>query len=335
MIVADRLVKTFASTDSQSPVHAVDDVSLRIAEGEIFGIVGQSGAGKSTLVRLLNLLERPDSGSVILDGTDLTALDERALRRERHQIGMIFQQFQLLSRRTVRENVALPLEVLGVPARERRARVDEILDLVGLTDRADAYPAQLSGGQKQRVGIARALAPRPRVLLSDEATSALDPATTRSILDLLAKLNRELGLTIVLITHEMEVIKQVCHSAALIEHGRIVEQGRIHDLLQTPGSRIAHQLFPLGEHAPERGNTIVEVTFTGLDSSRPVIARLARDHGLDISILGAMIETVSGEQTGRIRLELPGTETAKTAAIESLRAEGYVVDVVAANGGAA
>ena len=234
VIVADRLVKTFASTDSQSPVHAVDDVSLRIAEGEIFGIVGQSGAGKSTLVRLLNLLERPDSGSVILDGTDLTALDERALRRERHQIGMIFQQFQLLSRRTVRENVALPLEVLGVPARERRARVDEILDLVGLTDRADAYPAQLSGGQKQRVGIARALAPRPRVLLSDEATSALDPATTRSILDLLAKLQAERGLSYLFISHDLSVVRNVTDRVLVMQAGEIVEEGPTSQVFTAP-----------------------------------------------------------------------------------------------------
>jgi len=326
MIVAEHLVKTYPVAGGS--VRALDDVSLTVADGEVFGVVGESGAGKSTLIRTLNLLERPDSGRVLVDGVDLTTLPEAELRRARHRIGMIFQQFNLLSSRTVRENVALPLEVTGVPRAERRRRVDEILDLVGLGDRGESYPTQLSGGQKQRVGIARALAARPSVLLSDEATSALDPATTESILALLRDLNRELGLTVVLITHEMDVVRAVCDSAALLENGRIVETGRVPDLVVTPGSRISRALFPLGERAPEPGRTIVEITFTGLDSGEPVIARLVRDHGLDVSILGARIEALGGRQTGRIRLSLPGSAEQNAAALASLREPGRLVEVV-------
>jgi D-methionine transport system ATP-binding protein len=234
-------------------VTALDGVDLHVREGEVYGVVGTSGAGKSTLIRCVNMLERPTAGTVTVDGVELTALAGRGpragreLRAARRRIGMVFQHFNLLSSRTVQENVELPLEITGLDRRERRRRAAELLDLVGLGDKAGAHPAQLSGGQKQRVGIARALAGDPKVLLSDEATSALDPETTRSILELLRDLNRQLGLTVLLITHEMEVIKAVCDSAALMRGGRVVESGRLADLLATPGSELAHALFPLGD----------------------------------------------------------------------------------------
>lgn len=326
MISISHVSRTFGT--ASNPILAVDDVSLDVAAGEIFGVVGQSGAGKSTLIRTVNLLERPDSGTVTVAGRELTSLGDADLRSARHEIGMIFQQFNLLSSRSVRGNVELALEVVGVDRRERARRVAEILDLVGLGAKASSFPAQLSGGQKQRVGIARALASRPKVLLSDEATSALDPETTGSILDLLKNLNRELGLTILLITHEMEVVKRICDSAALMRHGRVLEQGALPDLLRTEGSLLARELFPLGELPPERGSTIIEITFTGLGSERPVVAQLARKHGIDVSLLGAAIETIGGTQTGRTRLELPGAASAHTAAIADLRSQGLIVDLV-------
>src|SRR6187431_439303 len=243
MISLSHVTKRFGT--SEGAVVALDDVSLEVARGEIFGVVGQSGAGKSTLIRTVNLLERPDAGTITVDGRVVTSLTDRDLRIARQGIGMVFQHFNLLSSRTVRGNVELALEVIGVDGKERRSRAGEILELVGLSSKADAYPAQLSGGQKQRVGIARSLAGRPSVLLSDEATSALDPETTRSILDLLRELNQRLGLTILLITHEMDVVKRICHSAAVMRDGRFVESGPVAELLQRPDSELTRGLFPL------------------------------------------------------------------------------------------
>jgi D-methionine transport system ATP-binding protein len=322
MIRLDSVSKSFGS------VTALRDVSLEVAPGEIFGVVGQSGAGKSTLIRTVNLLERPDRGTVEVDGQDLTALDVAGLRAARQKIGMIFQHFNLLASRTVRGNVELALEIAGEPRSARRARATEILELVGLGDRADSYPSQLSGGQKQRVGIARALAARPTVLLSDEATSALDPETTRSILQLLRTINAELGLTVLLITHEMDVVKTICDSAALIDDGAIVESGRLVDLISTPGSRLAADLFPLGPVVGHQGDTVIDITFSGGTADRPVIAQLSRAHGLDVSILGAVIENIGGNQAGRTRLELPGTPEINARAIADLRAQNLLVEVV-------
>ena len=322
MISISHVSKTFGST------RALDDVSLEVARGEIFGVVGQSGAGKSTLIRTVNLLERPDSGSITVDGRELTALGAHDLRIARQGIGMIFQHFNLLSSRTVQANVELALEVVGVESKERHRRAAEILDLVGLGAKARAYPSQLSGGQKQRVGIARALATKPSVLLSDEATSALDPETTRSILELLRTINQELGLTVLLITHEMDVIKTICDSAALLGSGSIAENGRLVELISRPGSRLAHDLFPLGDLPSDVTGTVVDITFSGGSADRPVIAQLARDHSLDVSILGATIETIAGNQAGRTRLELPGSPAAVATAIADLRGQGLLVEVV-------
>ncbi len=326
MISVKHVSKTFGSGASQTT--ALDDVSLEVAPGEIFGVIGQSGAGKSTLIRAINLLERPSAGTVTVDGDELTLLAPDQLRLARRKIGMVFQHFNLLAGRTAQGNVELGLEIIGVSGAERRTRSLEILDLVGLADKAHAYPAELSGGQKQRIGIARALAGKPKILLSDEATSALDPETTRSILDLVKTINVQLGLTVLLITHEMDVVKRVCDSAAMLENGRILEQGSIVSLISTPGSRLAHELFPLGDIAPHPGNTVIEITFSGGSADRPVIAQLARNYGLDVSILGAAVETIGGKQAGRTRLELPGLPLANATAINDLRGQGLLVEVV-------
>jgi D-methionine transport system ATP-binding protein len=331
VITTTALRKVYRSRDRE--ITALDGVDLTVREGEVYGVVGRSGAGKSTLIRCVNLLERPTSGTVEVAGRDLTALAGRsdrapaALRAARAGIGMVFQHFNLLASRTVQDNVELPLEILGVTRRERAARARDLLDLVGLADKARAYPAQLSGGQKQRVGIARALAGRPRVLLSDEATSALDPETTRSVLELLRDLNRQLGLTVLLITHEMDVVKAVCDSAALMKGGRVVESGTVAELLATPGSELADALFPVGGTASGPDRTVVDLTFHGDSATRPVISRLARTYNVDVSILGAAMETYDGRQIGRMRIELPGRFEDNVVPIGYLREQGLQVDI--------
>ncbi|MEU4405951.1 ATP-binding cassette domain-containing protein [Streptosporangium sp. NPDC023963] len=305
--------------DRGREVVAVDGVDLHVREGEIFGVLGQSGAGKSTLLRCVNLLERPTSGTVSVAGQELTSLREGDLRRARQRIGMIHQHFALLSSRTVAGNVAFPLEVMGVAKAERARRTAELLELVGLADKAAAHPAQLSGGQKQRVGIARALAGSPPVLLSDEATSALDPGTTQSILALLKRLNRELGLTILLITHEMHVVKSICDSVAVMRDGLVEESGTIPELISRPGSRLAAELFPLPE--PEPGH--VTITFTG-QADEPVVSQVVRKFDVDVNILGGALEEVAGVSTGRLRLLVTGDERA--AALTYLAERGLLVE---------
>ena len=325
MIQIEKLRKVYRGRGRE--VTAVDGVDLSVAEGEVFGVLGRSGAGKSTLLRCVNLLERPDGGRVVVDGRDLLALRGGELRRARQGIGMIHQHFGLLGSRTVAGNVAFPLEVMGVPRAERSRRVAELLDLVGLTEHAKAYPARISGGQKQRVGIARALAGRPKVLLSDEATSALDPETTESILALLRDLTRRLGLTILLITHEMDVVKSICDSAAVMRDGRITESGPVSGLLARPGSELGRGLFPLPPAEPRPGVTLVEVTFTGGATSEPVVSALARRYSVDVNILGGAVETVGGERVGRLRLELPGDPSVNAAQLAFLRESGLHVEV--------
>ncbi|MET7400204.1 ATP-binding cassette domain-containing protein, partial [Dactylosporangium sp. NPDC005572] len=303
-------------------------VDLTVREGEVCGVVGRSGAGKSTLLRCVNLLERPDTGTVTVGGVALTELPEARLRAARQGIGMVHQHFALLRSRTAAGNVEFALEVMGVPRRERRGRVAELLDLVGLADRADAYPAQLSGGQQQRVGIARALAGRPKVLLSDEATSALDPETTGSILQLLRDLNRRLGLTILLITHEMDVVKRLCDSVALMRDGRFTEQGTVAGLLATPGSTLARELFPLGPPGDgTAGETLLDVTVAGPLADTAFLTDFARAYDLPIRIVGGAIEPLAGTRAGRLRLALPAEATSAPA---RLRDAGLVVDEVPA-----
>ncbi|MFZ3496415.1 methionine ABC transporter ATP-binding protein [Streptomyces sp. 5.8] len=335
MITTSGLTKVYQSRGRE--VTALDGVDLHVRQGEVYGVIGQSGAGKSSLIRCVNLLERPTTGTVSVDGVDLTALAGRGrragkeLREARSRIGMVFQHFNLLSSRTVQGNIELPLEILGVSGRERSRKAAELLDLVGLADKAKSYPGQLSGGQKQRVGIARALAGDPKVLLSDEATSALDPETTRQILQLLRDLNRQLGLTVLLITHEMDVVKSVCDSAALMRRGRIVEAGKVTELLATPGSELAHELFPLTGSATTAEHTVIDVTFHGETATQPVISQLARTYNIDISILGAAMDTVAGRQIGRMRIELPGRYEDNVVPVGFLREQGLQVDVVEAD----
>ncbi len=332
VITTTGLTKVYRSRGRE--VTALDGVDLHVREGEVYGVIGQSGAGKSSLIRCVNLLERPTAGTVTVAGQDLTALAGRGpragkeLRQARSRIGMVFQHFNLLSSRTVQDNVELPLEILGTTGKERSRKALELLDLVGLADKAKSYPAQLSGGQKQRVGIARALAGDPKVLLSDEATSALDPETTRSILQLLRDLNRQLGLTVLLITHEMDVVKSICDSAALMDKGRIVESGTVSDLLATPGSELAAALFPVGGDPSGEDRTVLDVTFHGEAATQPVISQLSRTYNIDISILGAAIDTVGGLQVGRMRIELPGRYEDNVVPVGFLREQGLQIDVV-------
>ncbi|ROO89370.1 D-methionine transport system ATP-binding protein [Actinocorallia herbida] len=327
MIKLDDLTKVYRARGRT--VTALDGVSLDVAEGEIHGVIGRSGAGKSTLLRSVNVLERPDTGRVFVDGADLLALRGDDLRKARQRIGMIHQHFGLLGSRDVTGNVAFPLEVTGVPRRERLRRVAELLELVGLTEHARAHPAQLSGGQKQRVGIARALAADPKVLLSDEATSALDPETTDSVLDLLRDLNRDLGLTILLITHEMGVVKKICDSASIMRDGAIVETGPVLDLLASPGSELARGLFPLPAPTVRPDTTVLDVTFIGDDASTPFISSLARTYSIDVNVLGGAIEEVGDTRVGRLRIELPGTPELNAPQIAHLRESGLTLEIAA------
>jgi D-methionine transport system ATP-binding protein len=306
-------------------VPALRNVSLRVEFGEVFGVLGQSGAGKSTLIRCLNLLERPTTGEVRVDGRDMLALGPDELRTARQGIGMIFQHFNLFSSRTVAGNVAFPLEVAGCSHAQIRERVEELLALVGLSDKAGAYPSQLSGGQKQRVGIARALAPRPRVLLSDEATSALDPETTRSVLGLLRDINRQLGLTILLITHQMEVVKSICDSVAVLERGRVVEQGKVVDLIARPGTRLHDLCYPRSvpvDAAAAPGGRRVELSLVGEHSTRPILTTLARRFGVDAWLLEGSMERVGETRVGRLLFELTGPPEAVDGALGFLREQG-------------
>ncbi|WP_211207347.1 methionine ABC transporter ATP-binding protein [Stackebrandtia nassauensis] len=298
-------------------------MSLDVPAATIHGVLGRSGAGKSTLLRVVNLLEPPDSGTVTVAGRDLGTLTPAGLRDARARIGMVFQHFHLLHNRTVAANVELPLKLHRVERGERQRRVAELLELVGLSDQARKFPAQLSGGQRQRVAIARALALRPDVLLSDEATSALDPGTTVEILDLFVKLRDTLGLTILLITHELDVITRICDSASVMRDGKVVEHGPVAELLATPGSDLADQAFRLA--APGEGGGInVEVTFTGSAVGEPVLAALVRHFDVDASITDASVHTVAQGTVGRLRLRLPQSAASEKAAAW-LSEQGYGV----------
>ena len=319
MIKISGLKKVYSS--EAADVVALENVSLEIGKGEIFGIIGLSGAGKSTLIRCMNLLEKPTAGSIEIDGQDITKLKGKELRQLRSSFGMIFQHFNLLMQRKVKDNIAFPLEIAKVPKAEIRTRVNELLELVGLTEKAEAYPAQLSGGQKQRVAIARALANNPKVLLCDEATSALDAITTKSILALLKDINLKLGLTIVLITHEIGVIKEICHLVAVMDSNHIVEVGPVIDVMadtKTPAARnlvgkainkeiLSGTGFPA--HTNEYGIRI-KVTFTGKSALQPVISNIVRRFDVDTNILFGNIDFIQGSPLGELVLEITGDKGA-------------------------
>ncbi len=299
------LSKTFGSGDTQ--VAALRDVSLAVQEGEIFGIIGLSGAGKSTLVRCINLLERPEEGEILFHGQDLTGLNDRQLRAQRRKISMIFQSFNLLEQRTALENICFPQELAGVSRREARRRAAELLETVGLPDKAAAYPVQLSGGQKQRIAIARALASDPEVLLCDEATSALDPKTTRSILALLQQISRERGITVIIITHDMSVIEQICNRVAILDAGSVAEIGPVESVFHNPRSKAGRRLVSPNRGLPESDwdRPIARVAFNGTMTEEPVIATLAMEKQIAVSILGADTRNVDGKTFGTLLISLP------------------------------
>jgi D-methionine transport system ATP-binding protein len=340
MIEIQGVSKTFRG--DRGPVEVLRDVTLSIREGEIFGIIGRSGAGKSTLVRCINLLERPTAGRVTVAGRELTALDVGALRQARHRVGMIFQHFNLLSSRTVLDNVALPLELAGATRAAAREAATPLLEVVGLSGKVARYPSELSGGEKQRVGIARALATEPAVLLCDEATSALDPETTTSILALLRDINRKLGLTIVLITHEMQVIREICERVAVLDHGRVVEQGTVFDVFTSPVAEVTRRFVRdlvdrdlppslvarLG--APPAGlvHPVLRIVFTGPSALQPIVAEAVRRHGVLLNILQATIDEIQGQPYGNVVVEAIGRGADVQAALEFIRGNQLKVEVI-------
>ncbi|MBX9615492.1 MAG: ATP-binding cassette domain-containing protein [Caulobacteraceae bacterium] len=312
---------------------ALDAVDLSVARGQVFGVVGRSGAGKSTLIRTINRLETPDAGKVFVGDQEITALKPAALRAARRRIGMIFQHFNLLNAKTIAQNVAFPLRLEGRPEAEVTRRTAELLDQLGLAEHANKFPAQLSGGQKQRVGIARALACGPEVLLCDEATSALDPETTDEILSLLDGLNRDLGLTIVLITHQMEVVRRVCDRVAVLKDGRVVEEGATADVFLHPKSPVTRAMLAEGEGGETHdasvvpaGSRLAKLTFRGAATYEPELSRVARATGVDYSILSGRISRIRGEPYGQMVVAFTGGDAG--AAIAQLTARGVVVETV-------
>lgn len=345
MIKLDHITQTYKTPEGRE-FKALDDVSIEIRPGEIFGIIGRSGAGKSTLVRCINLLNRPSEGTVTVDGKNLTELSEDELRESRRSIGMIFQHFNLLSSRTVYDNVALPLELVGTPKNVIREKVEPLLKLVGLTEHAHKYPSQLSGGQKQRVGIARALTNDPKVLLSDEATSALDPETTVATLALLKRINKELGLTIVMITHEMQVVKQICERVVVMNYGKIVEQGKVVDIFMSPQHETTKALIGnvmardmpasiLDRFRKARENHpnsdavyLLRLAFSGNEVTRPVISECSRHFNLDFNILRGTVDDVQGQTLGSLTVLIEAESSVFIEAVNFLRENGVVVEEI-------
>ena len=329
MIRIEGLKKIYGS--GQTAVAALGGVSLTVMKGDIHGIIGMSGAGKSTLIRCINRLDTPTEGRILIDGQDILAMNPKELRAMRKRVSMIFQQFNLLMQRTVAKNVRYPLEISGVKKAEANKRVMELLDIVGLTSKADAYPAQLSGGQKQRVAIARALASNPEVLLCDEATSALDPMTTQSILALLQDINQRLGITVVLITHEMAVIRQICNQVAILDGGRIAEDGTVDDVFVHTRSAAGKRLFGI---LPSQGDDMVSdvpalrIVFEGGKEGMPIIAGLVKTCGVDVNILSADIKPINGQPYGQMLIESPSDPVTRQQVIQYLTDQGLTVKEV-------
>ena len=341
MIELEQISKTFA--DAGREVHAVNNVSLTIRNGDVFGIIGFSGAGKSTLVRCINLLERPTEGSVRIDGRELTRMPARELRQARRKIGMIFQHFNLMPSRTIFGNVAYPLKGSGLRKDQIAEKVRKLLDLVGIADKEKAYPSQLSGGQKQRAAIARALANDPDILLCDEATSALDPQTTKAILKLLERLNRELGITLVVITHEMAVVKEICNRVAVMDHGRVVEEGEVFSVFASPKEELTRSFIKTTSNlqkieeliaakspvvALKPGERIVRLSYVERNASEPLISTMTKKYGVILNIIFADIEIVQNAPIGGTVGILSGPQDKMDEALEDLRSKNVGVEVI-------
>ncbi|MGE7920334.1 methionine ABC transporter ATP-binding protein [Viridibacillus sp. NPDC093762] len=338
MIQLENVMKKYKTANGE--LTAVKNVNLSVEDGEIFGIIGYSGAGKSTLIRLLNGLEQPTTGKVVVNGQEVSSIKGSALRNARQKISMIFQHFNLLWSRTVEENIAFPLEIAGLSKAESQKKVLELIELVGLKGREKAYPSQLSGGQKQRVGIARALANNPEVLLCDEATSALDPETTDSILDLLVDINEKLGLTIVLITHEMHVIRKICHRVAVMEAGQVVENGDVLDVFQSPQADVTKRFVSQITDTIERkesieqiienypSGTLVKLMFVGSSTGQPVISHLSRELNLDVNIVHGNISQTKSGPYGTLIIQLDGNNDNVQKAVTYMNEHGVKTEVI-------
>ena len=328
LIELNHLTKTFKG--KTQTVDALKDINLQIEQGDIFGIIGMSGAGKSTLVRCINFLERPTSGSVVIDGKDLASLTPKELRQLRQQVSMIFQHFNLLSQRDVRGNIAFAMEIAGMKRPQIEKRIDELLEIVGLTDRQHNYPSQLSGGQQQRVAIARALATNPKIILCDEATSALDPTTTTSILNLLREINRKMGITIVIITHEMSVVESTCTHVAIIDDGRLAECGTVESVFSQPKSAAAKKLIfrTTGADSGAMGERMIRIVFEGSSADEPTISDLAMQCHVAVNIRYADTREVSGKLFGQLILQLPEDHLQQEKAIYFLQNKGLRVEEV-------
>ncbi len=328
LIELNHLTKTFKG--KTQTVDALKDINLQIEQGDIFGIIGMSGAGKSTLVRCINFLERPTSGSVVIDGKDLASLTPKELRQLRQQVSMIFQHFNLLSQRDVRGNIAFAMEIAGMKRPQIEKRIDELLEIVGLTDRQHNYPSQLSGGQQQRVAIARALATNPKIILCDEATSALDPTTTTSILNLLREINRKMSITIVIITHEMSVVESTCTHVAIIDDGRLAECGTVESVFSQPKSAAAKKLIfrTTGADSGAMGERMIRIVFEGSSADEPTISDLAMQCHVAVNIRYADTREVSGKLFGQMILQLPEDHLQQEKAIYFLQNKGLRVEEV-------
>ena len=328
LIELNHLTKTFKG--KTQTVDALKDINLHIEQGDIFGIIGMSGAGKSTLVRCINFLEQPTSGSVVIDGKDLASLTPKELRQLRQQVSMIFQHFNLLSQRDVRGNIAFAMEIAGMKRPQIEKRIDELLEIVGLTDRQHNYPSQLSGGQQQRVAIARALATNPKIILCDEATSALDPTTTTSILNLLREINRKMGITIVIITHEMSVVESTCTHVAIIDDGRLAECGTVESVFSQPKSAAAKKLIfrTTGADSGAMGERMIRIVFEGSSADEPTISDLAMQCHVAVNIRYADTREVSGKLFGQMILQLPEDHLQQEKAIYFLQNKGLRVEEV-------
>ena len=340
MIQLQHISKIFEHNNS--PIHALKDITIHVPKGKIYGVIGKSGAGKSTLIRCVNLLERPTSGKIFFDNQEITHLSNRKLIEVRRKIMLIFQHFNLLSSRTVFDNIAFPLELNKTPKAVIKQKVSELIDLVGLTEKANAYPANLSGGQKQRVAIARALASDPKVLLCDEATSALDPETTRSILALLKDINQKLGLTILLITHEMDVVKQICDQVAVISNGELVEQSSVGEMFSHAKTDIARQfiqstlhlnipedyLVKLSPEYKEGLNPLVSFEFTGVSVDLPLLSQISKEFDIDSNIISAQMDYAGGVKFGLMLAEIRGNPKSTASAIQFLEKNNTKVEVL-------